>query len=327
MTLEPRISRDVIAAVQRLRLESATADVVRALGAHGIPCILLKGASIACWLYPDGPPRTFNDCDLLVSPADHLSATEVLAELGFEPHIDERAMPEWWIEHAMGWLRRQDGAAVDLHRTIPGVGVTPLRLWETLSSDLEKILVGGQPVHALALPGKAFHLALHAAQHGGQWGVKLDELRQAILQTNEHTWRSAARIAEQVGATPAFASGLRMVPEGRALAARFGLSMATPVAVALRAGTAPPVALGFDELARADGVLARIRILRHKLAPPPTFMLAWSHHAHRGLAGLMIAYVWRPVWLLLRAPAGFRAWRTARRDAGVAGSSDGRLRD
>lgn len=306
---------ELIGAVQRLRLESATAEVVRAFDARGADCILLKGVSLARWLYPDGPPRSFTDCDLLVPPGARSTAQDVLTELGFEPQLDELTMPSWWAEHATAWQRSQDGTVVDLHRTLPGVGADPQRVWDTLAANVDSIVVGGARVQTLTIPGRAFHLALHGAQHGGAWGTSLEELGRALSLADEAVWRAGAEIAADLDGTAAFCAGLRLVPEGRELAARLGLSTESTTDVELWATGSPPVAAGFHQLAGAPDLQTRLAILGRKLVPPPTFMRAWSEQARRGRTGLMLAYVWRPVWLVLRAPAGFRAWRHARRRA------------
>jgi hypothetical protein len=85
------------------------------------------------------------------------------------------------------------------------------------------------------------------------------------------------------------------------------------VAAALHARTPPPIALGFEQLAQAHGVRARVSIMWHKLFPPAGFMRHWDPQASDSRLGLLRAYLRRPVWLLRHAPEGFRAWREARR--------------
>jgi hypothetical protein len=84
------------------------------------------------------------------------------------------------------------------------------------------------------------------------------------------------------------------------------------VKTALHATTPPPVALGFDQLATARGI-RRLEILLHKAFPPPGFIRHWWPPAARSRHMLLIGYLYRPVWLIQHAPAGYRAWRTARR--------------
>lgn len=294
-------------------MDAATAEVVRAFDRAGVDSILLKGPSIARWLYERPAQRTYVDCDLLVPPGARAGAEKVLLELGFEPSVEEREMPAWWLEHAVGWLRREDEAMVDLHRTLPGVQAEPEHLWHVLSTHVETIVVAGVPLRALTVPAMALHLALHAANHGMAGRYNLAELERALAQADEETWRAAADLAMAVDATAAFAAGLRLVSPGRELAARLALPTGRPLDVELRAAVAPPVALGLEQLARAGGVRERLAIVRWKLAPPRTFMRWWSPLARRGRAGMLLAYAWRPVWLLLHTPAGYRAWREARR--------------
>jgi hypothetical protein len=296
-----------------LRVDWATAEVLRAFEAARVQSLLLKGASIKRWLYASGEPRPYGDCDLLVPPDDLERAQRALSELGFEPTYDEAEMPDWWGEHAVAWLRHSDAVAVDLHRTIVGVGVERGALWDTLSAHTEPLTVGGYDARALTIPGRAFQLALHASQHGEGWGPVLDEVELAVTRADASTWRAAAELARALDAEAAFASGLRLTPSGRLLADELGLRTEQSVSVALRATTPPPAALSFEEIAQAKGLRARLEILRYKVFPPPTFMRKWSPRASQGRLGLARAYGDRAVWLLRKAPAGFSAWRRARR--------------
>jgi hypothetical protein len=156
-------------------------------------------------------------------------------------------------------------------------------------------------------------LALHAAHHGVGWGRFLDDLERAVSTADIATWEAAAELAASLQATPAFAAGLRLTEPGRVLASQLDLPTQASVRLALTATTPPPIALGFDQLEQAAGFRQRVVILRHKFFPPVTFMRRWSPLARRGRRGLLLAYVRRWLWLMRYAPAGFRAWRSARR--------------
>ncbi len=301
------------AVAANLQVDAGTAEVLRAFDTAGVESILLKGVSLSRWLASAEEPRHYVDADLLVRPVHLSTAERVLIDLGLRPVLDEREMPGWWREHASTWAGKAGIATVDLHRTIVGVGVDPDQVWETLSTHVETIAVGGYPAKTLTIPGRAFHVALHAAQHGIGWGRPLADLTRALAVADEPTWRAAAGLATSLRATPAFAAGLRLVPAGSDLAGRLGLPTEVPTDVALRASTPPAVALGLDQLERAENLRARLAILRHKLVPPPSFMRHWSPRAREGRLGLALAYLWRPLWLLARLPAAFKAWRSARR--------------
>jgi hypothetical protein len=302
------------AAAQRLRIDYVTAEVLRALDAAGVPSILLKGASVVRWLYEPDEPRAYGDCDLLVPAGGFDAAAGVLAELGFEAELDEEAMPDWWREHGLAWFRPNDRAAVDLHRTLPGVQVDARRLWDTLAATTESVVVGGSPARTLAPPGRAMHVALHAAQHGDEMRQPLADLERALQRADEETWRQAAELAAALGATAALATGLRLLTSGAALADRLGLESDRSSEVALRAEAAAE-ALTVERVFRARGFRGRLSIIRHKLAPPPTFMRKWSPLARRNRLGLVAAYVWRPIWIMIRAPSAVRAWWDAHRTA------------
>jgi Uncharacterised nucleotidyltransferase len=298
---------------QRLRIDAATVEIMRAFNAAGVGCRLLKGASLVQWLYPDGGRLPYLDSDLLVRPGDERSAEAELEQLRFVRRWDESGMPDWWREHGSEWGRDADGVLVDLHRSLPGIDVDVQTMWAVLAERSSTITIAGHEVAALPLAGRALHVALHAAQHGAGWGKGRSDLERALVVAEDALWLQAAELASELVATDAFSAGLRMSPEGRALAERLGLPRPTSVQVSLRATTAPPVALGVDQLARAEGWRARAEIIGRKVVPPAAFVRHWDPRAAQSTGRLLLAYVRRPFWLLRHAPAGFRAWWRARR--------------
>ena len=171
--------------------------------------------------------------------------------------------------------REVDAVCVDLHRTLPGVGVEPDSAWRTPSATTETLEVGRYPARTLSQPARALLIALHAAHHGGLANSS-DDLERAVDRLENSMWAEAARLADEVGATDAFSAGLRLLPEGAALARRLDLPANRSVQVALHVGRPPPVALGFEQLARAGGPWARAKVLARKFVPPPGFMRHWS---------------------------------------------------
>lgn len=297
-----------------LRVDGAAAALLEAFNAAGIQALLLKGATFAQWLYPDGK-RFYIDCDVLVSPADFAAAEQTLGALGCRRTFDERSMPSWWREHASAWVRERDGVTIDLHRTLPGVGADPETAWQVLAGGQATVVVAGRTVPALGLAGRAFHVALHAAHHGADWARPIDDLDRALATGDERLWRCAAALAGELDAVDPFAAGLRLTPMGRQLADRLELPRIRSVQAALHASTAPPIALGFEQLARAPGMRARLEIAWHKVVPPPAFIRHWDPRANDSRSALVCAYLRRPLWLLRHAPRGFSAWRAAQRSA------------
>jgi Uncharacterised nucleotidyltransferase len=306
----------VQAAANNLRIDAATAEVLRAFEEAQVRSVLLKGPALSAF-YPGDAARGYLDCDLWVPPSDIPTAEERLARLGFSRTVDERGLPDWWLEHASSWLRRTDTVDVDLHRTLQGIGVEPDVAWDTLSASNETVLVAGYAAPVLSLPARAAYVTLHAAHHGKEWGKALIHLEHALAAADDSVWRKAGALAAQLQAIDSFAAGLHLLPEGAALAERLGLPETSSVKATLRASSPPPIALGFEQLAGADTPADRIRILGRKLLPPPGFIRHWWPPAGRNRRMLALGYLYRPVWLLRNAPRGFRSWRQARRQVGA----------
>jgi hypothetical protein len=297
-----------------LEVDRITAEVLEAFRDAGIRAILLKGPAVATWLYADGAPRPYGDSDLLISAAQLPVAEELLAQLGFEQYLDDRDTPGW-KQAGHHWQRSRDGADVDLHTSLVGAHVSRDGLWERLTRDTATMRVGGTTAEVLALPGRAFHVAIHAAHHGVDRARSLEDLDRAVSVVDEPTWRAAASLAGELEAMPAFATGLRLTLAGRELADRLEVSEEATVEATLLAASQPQAAMAWEQLAQAQGARTRASILMRKLMPTTRFMRAWSPLARRGGLGLAVAYAWRPFWLIAKAGPGFVAWFGARRSS------------
>jgi hypothetical protein len=310
--MEKRFSQKILDTAQNLAVDLVTAEIVGALREREVRSILLKGPSFASLLYRDGDLRSYVDVDLLIASGEASRAHGVLVGLGFAVGYESRAggpSPERVL-----WVRSSD--EVDVHFTLQGVRTEERHLWSVLSAKTERQDVGGLEVEVLSEPGRAMHVALHAAQHGGYWDRPLDDLRRAVELLPFETWESAAGTAEVLRATTYFAAGLRLVPEGEGLAERLGLASSPSVEALLRAQSAPDLTLGFEKLYSLPGAGAKARFLVSKLFPPRANMEFIMPLARRGRLGLAASYFVRLGWVARRAGAGFRAWIRARREVG-----------
>jgi Uncharacterised nucleotidyltransferase len=308
----PEEHTSITQAARSLRADITTAEVTSAFEESGIRSILLKGPVLNRWLYADGM-RPYRDSDLLVAPADITRAEEILARRGFEhAPLDDLTFDRPW--HAHAWIRARDGANVDLHRTLIGVGAGAEKVWSVLWAQTQQALVEGTTAQVLAPPALALHVALHAAQDGRRLGSPLEDLRRALDQVNDATWRAAAALAEELDAGPAFAAGLREDAAGIALAERLELATTTTMEIALRARAAPQLALSVEWLTRAPTLRAKVALVASKVFPPPAYMRSWAPIARRGRLWMASAYLWRVVWMALQAPAALRAWLSAKQD-------------
>jgi putative nucleotidyltransferase-like protein len=290
-------------AARRLAIDGTAARLAEAFAAAGVRCILLKGATLSN-LY-DGA-RHYSDVDLLVAPAALDAAEAALADLRFARSHDD--------PHSRIW--RRDALDVDLHTTLVGAGVEPARVWEVLSGQTETIAVGGAPVEALNGPGRALHVVLHAAQHGTEEPKPLEDLRRAVERFADDVWLDAAGLARELSAEAAFWTGLGVEPAATELRSRLDLEKGVSgTETELRAGTAPPTAVGLLRLARTTGLKAKTALVWHEAFPSKAFLVNWSPLARRGPLGLALAYIWRPIWMLLRLGPALAAIMRARRAA------------
>lgn len=310
--------------MRSLRIDAVTAEVTNALRDAGVQNILLKGPTVARWIYR-GPERTYVDCDVLVRSRDLRRSNQILEGLGFERQGRDSILHDW-PRHAASYGR--DGVWVDLHRSLPGVTVDSDRFWAALAAHRASMRVGGSDVDVLDPAGRTLVLALHAAKDGGRVRKPVEDLGRALEALPPELWRAAADLAAEVGAIAAFGAGLRRLPAGSVLASRLGVpSLVTPD-IALRTEKAPPLSVGVDWLLRSRGVRGKVGLVVRKIFPPPEFLRDWLPLARRGRWGLLVAYVWRPIWVAWRTVPAFAAVLRARsraRRSGEVTARDGSL--
>lgn len=235
--------------MRALAVDQAGAEVVHAWRQRGIEPVLLKGATIARWLYPN-EVRPYGDTDLLVAPDRVLEAAEVLGELGYAP------LPHHVSLHAHPWVRDVDGAQVDLHAQLYGLHASAEAVWPELEGCTEPTDLAGVSVRMLSTPGRLLHLALHAEQHREE-GKPREDLRRALRLEPYEQWERAQRLADRVSGLPTMVAGLELIPEGRALIDRLALLRAARLA----GGAAAPLAIGLARLGEARGLRAKASVI------------------------------------------------------------------
>lgn len=307
------------AALLSLQIDVFTVEVVRELKGRQVRALLLKGPSIASWLYDRGESRPYVDADLLVDPGQLEAAAEVLTGLGFERSADQSVGESFAEPHAVTWLRDRDSAAVDLHWRLPGVSADPHIAWQRLSAQTEPIRVAHSELEALPEAGRALHLALHAIHDGREGRQSMSDLARGLERLDEATWRSATQLAEDLDAVMPFSAGLRLTAEGAALADRLSLPSRVPERWVLWGQTPPPGALRLHELGAAPGIRGKARFLAATLVPPPSYIRALYPDARGGTGALLRAYLRRGAAGIRSAPSAIRALRRARRETGEPG--------
>jgi len=287
-------------AAAALRIDAVTVAVVAAMREVGVEPVLLKGPTLATLLYPEGG-RTYSDCDLLVAKHDVDAATRVVATLGFASTQAGYA-PSERDEESITFVRANPSGTndvVDLHWNLH-MARDPVLTWTAFEHERDHIVLAGRPITCLSIAARAFHVALHAAQHGllgpqrfelgGQTG---DDLGRALRVIPRSEWERAAEIAATVGAAAGFAYGLRLNPDGAVLADALGLSTAQPELWRYRNTVEP--ARGATSLHRILGASTRrekLRVLGRSIVPSRARVrnVANSRVGRASLAGAYAEY-------------------------------------
>lgn len=304
----------VLAATLRVDVAGAQARVW--LEQAGVPCIVLKGRSLAVRLYDSVWERPYSDTDLLVPAAQHPVAARVLCQHGY--HRIDRDGDRLGAAGYAHTFTRPDGALVDLHWNLSGATADPSSVWATMREHTTELPVGGAAARVPDDEAIALIVALHHAHHGGRTALAAADLERAIAAIELPAWRGAQRLAQQLGAIDAFTSGLRLSEAGTRLAGRLGMTSVPTLEYRLREGDIAYPTWALHRLSASPGRAPQIGVLREIVFPPPQTMRQFFPLARRGSAGLALAYLTRPVRLARRAPAAVRGYRRARRS--VAGS-------
>ncbi|MDQ3952274.1 MAG: nucleotidyltransferase family protein [Actinomycetota bacterium] len=306
----------VLEAAQVLRVDRVTAEVVGLFEGAGIRTVLLKGPSFRGWLYPEGG-RSYTDSDLLV-PSDRLEdARAVLRDAGFELAGKQRAFND--PQPGYAWARPSDGAQVDLHESIHGVGVEPGRFWGAVSAGTTTMEVGGRRVEVFGLAVRLLHVVLHAAQHSEDRPTTQVDLERGVDAAVPELWSETLALARRLDAVETFRRGLALTGRGDEVARALGLEPwvdpgPTVEQVLRRTSPGEPVVGGLAALLKAKGLRKKASLVVYRVFAAES-LRAWTPLARRGSAGLWVARVARPFWLLLRMPRAIPRFLAARRTA------------
>ncbi len=286
-----------------LMVDAVTVEVA-GLRAEGVRPLLMKGPLLA-ELY-EGAARPYADTDLLVAPDAAAAAERLWARWASPRPSATRTSPTRWPATPGGASGRRGGPAPDaaaVSRAGRGVGRgvrgrADHRAWRRGGR-------GGGPETTALLA------ALHPLHHRMEELKPVRDLEAAVAGLPEEIWIAAAGLADRLGAGPAMAAGLRLVPEGQSWPGGWGSPPRSPPSCAARRGREP----------RGPGHRAPRRRPRDAgpregagpcAVAPPTAMRAWYSLARRGRAGLVAAYLLRAARVVSQVPSALGAWREAR---------------
>jgi hypothetical protein len=294
-------------------IDALTAEVATAFTGEGIDTVVLKGPVLARWLYP-GEVRPYGDTDLMVAPENRARAVGVLERLGFVEYRPWTPIPSPLSLNIGRTAFNGRGVMVDLHWQLPGLDGDPDAIWGCLTASAEWQVIGGVELRVPDRDTVLLHVVLHAAQHANLGeGKPLEDLRRALARVEESRWSNALGLARSYRGVPAFAAGLRLLPEGGDLARRLDLGDARSLQHELRR-EANVIAEELYALLVADaGIRRKLAIAARRIFPRPDYMRWWSPLARRGKLWLAGAYLWRAIWMIGQAPGAIQTlWRVQR---------------
>jgi hypothetical protein len=314
---------DIVRAARALHVDRVTAEVVPAFRDAGIPSILLKGPSIARWLYPTGG-RGYGDTDLLVPTAMFRAAEEALERLGFVQLLDGWADAERPSHDAERTYLRTTGrvpGCVDLHQSLPHLPVSGDAVWQAFAGRTRPLTVAGVEVDVLDTPALALHVVLHAVQHGNAHHTS-EDLRRALGVLSLDEWGEVAGLAAELDLTGELTLGLHLDPGGTLVADALGLGRPAVDASPWWISFAPRGAGSLAALGERKWH-ARLRWARWTLLPSPA-KLRYVAGVRPGRPRALAAAYGRWWWGLARSLGPALRHAGARRRRLLAGSVDER---
>lgn len=297
--------------VWSLVLDDACRSIVAHLDASGHEFIMLKGATVAGWLYGDPDERTYGDLDILISPEAEESVVRRLEAIGFHTLLDAATLHFSSPEEQP--LRNGIGVIIDLHTTLQGARLPAGEVWPILAGMTVPWDWRGTPVRALAPHARAMHLALHVAQTGLADVKAVHDLQLGLQRLDGDTWHRAAELAYRLRAEEAFAAGLSLVPSGAQISTALQLPPPRGLETQLRAASASKSAILLERTLSARGWRERLMLVRSQLFPSVQWLRLYHPERMNTPLGIVRARLGRPLHVLLRLPSAVRERRRYRR--------------
>ncbi|HVG97554.1 MAG TPA: nucleotidyltransferase family protein [Chloroflexota bacterium] len=190
-------------------LERTLRRVLDALGAAGVPVIVLKGPVLARTIYPEPGLRPYSDVDLTVQEAHVPAAVAALQACGLSEIVYQaEAARQTHAGHVEGgasfhrmFVEGPEGALVELHAEPLQLGLRPTG---EAGRWARAVAVEGLPgALMLGLDDQAVQLSVHAHKHGFErliWLKDLDRLIRARGAALD--WERIAAVAGEEGVRP-----------------------------------------------------------------------------------------------------------------------------
>jgi hypothetical protein len=195
------------------------------------------------------------------------------------------------------------------------IGGDPAAVWAVLSRRPEVMSVAGRAIATPSDGGRALIVALKAIEGGPADQKGVEDLARAAVRVPLAIWEEASRMAGELDEIETFAAGLRLVPDGAAVAGQLGLP--TPGSLRLRILGQPAsaesriAALRWVRFREAPGVLGKVRLVSTEVVPSRASLVALTPTETPTAGQLAGAYVRRLLAVVGAVPSGFAVLKAA----------------
>ncbi|MBF4765403.1 nucleotidyltransferase family protein [Nocardioides islandensis] len=255
--------------------ELVHAQVGVLLAEAGLPCLHIKGPTVATWLYDEGE-RSWGDIDILLPPSAMDAALDVLLSSTFSLRdeglrwrtSEDHALTLWHDPHHDATYGNGE---LDVHHRFPGIDADPELAFAELWRRREPHRLAGYDVWFPDLPSRALLLVLNAARD--PYGAKpREDLRRLLAGASADDWRRTIDLARRLRALDALRAGVELEPESQDLVASTALAdVEVSAAWRLRTSGSTRTAVRLEELRRL-GPLAKARAVAGWVVPSPAII-------------------------------------------------------
>ncbi len=291
-----------------LQLDRVAIEIVSALAYADVPCLLLKGASIATWLYPN-EARPSIDVDIFVPWVQWSRAIQQIERVGFAR--------DRLGDTGGNWYRAKERVWLDVHYRLSGIHVPPPQLWTTLWNEREMMPLHGATIPILNERARLFHIVLHALQTGNAKAKAAEDLTRAIKCVSFERWQQAWALARTLQADHLFAAALRLYTAGGAeMADRLGAPRHIPFVQCMHAIESVPGSMALATMLEGNWH-ERYTLLKRWVWPENDYMDALEqgkvprvpHWVRHSKSPYIRFYLWR-AWQVFSC---IRTWSKALR--------------
>ena len=185
--------------VDNLLLLKALRDTAAALTDEGIGFVLLKGASLFGFLYPEIQLRPMSDLDLLIREKDWPKTSETLRQMGYgmPSAEEERRYGEIWY-HQLVVTPGSPPCNLEFHWNLESVERSRIDP-EELIRDAVPLEIDGERFLRLCDDHLLLHLAVHLAHHYQDPSLYWVEDLRRLLRSGRFDWRRIGETSKAWG--------------------------------------------------------------------------------------------------------------------------------